>query len=91
VGYAGWEWVLGYLISLLLALTTFLTNPSLDTSSWLAAYANDTAVLNTVSQLNQAENFAQMSVVALADHENPGCWDSVIPNLHKVSGMMRQI
>jgi len=32
-----------------------------------------------------------MSVVALAEYENPGCWDSVIPNLHQVEAQIRQV
>tara|TARA_R110002003_G_scaffold391_15_gene19525 strand:+ start:13252 stop:13584 length:333 start_codon:yes stop_codon:yes gene_type:complete len=62
-----------------------------DTQSWLSASTSSPAVLNPTAQLNEAENFAQMVVVALAELQNPGCWEGVIPELDKVRCMMERI
>jgi hypothetical protein len=62
-----------------------------DTQSWLTASTSSPAVLNPTAQLNEAENFAQMVVVALAELQNPGCWEGVIPELEKVRCMMERI
>ncbi|KAF1354147.1 hypothetical protein EJ07DRAFT_182801 [Lizonia empirigonia] len=43
-----------------------------ENEDWLQAYGNDTAVLNAASQTSQQANFAQLTVVALADHQHPG-------------------
>ncbi|KAF2124155.1 hypothetical protein P153DRAFT_390702 [Dothidotthia symphoricarpi CBS 119687] len=63
-----------------------------NTQSWLDAYHKDTAVLNPTCQINEEENFAQMTVVAIADYQRPGTWEPYrIPEFHKIRNQVQHI
>lgn len=74
-------------------LTIYHTNITPKASkSWLDAYAPDTAVINEKARLSQADNFKQLTAIAMTDVWHSGKpWSVVFPDIERVMLQMNAI